>query len=57
MMPRLIEAIHAIALALNVPIESLFAPQWREDHETIIEERRRALGLILPDVRGFVPRA
>lgn len=48
MMPSMLETVHAVALALKLPIESLFAPEWRDDHELIIEERRRAMGLDTP---------
>ncbi len=42
-MPHELQELHALALALQVPMEQLFHPQWGEDHRTIIEDRRSVL--------------
>jgi len=43
-LPRVVESVHAVALALQMPIEDLIRPQVREDHTAIIEQRREAFG-------------
>ena len=39
-LPKSLAAFHRLALALEVPIEALFAPELREDERRALEARR-----------------
>ena len=44
-LPKTLESLLSIALALRVPFETLIAPEWLEEKARVIDERRRELGL------------